>query len=285
MTVGDVNGDGRDEVVVRTPALAVTLNPGRGGTLTEIAALSRRHDLADVLGRRPEAYHARLAEGAATTMRSIHDPPSAKEPGLQRLLAYDRFRRASLLDGWFDAAGDPDAVEPWPASRVALGDAAFARDVHRDGGAVVVRLRHRGGGPSGLDVDKRVRIDDAALATRYRVARTDGPLDGRWGVQWNLALSAGDAPGRYLTLTGQPSLGSTGRQPAVDEVTLVDEWLGLAARLACAPVAELAWGPVETVSVSEAGFERIYQGLALLLLWPLHGGHHEMEVTLTVRAL
>src|SRR4029077_6561690 len=32
VTVTDVNGDGRDEVLVRTPALSVTLNPARGGT-------------------------------------------------------------------------------------------------------------------------------------------------------------------------------------------------------------------------------------------------------------
>ena len=50
---------------------------------------------------------------------------------------------------------------------------------------------------------------------------------------------------------------------------LVDEWAGLEARLEWIPPAELAWGPVETVSVSEGGFERIYQGTAYLLTWPL----------------
>ncbi len=33
--------------------------------------------------------------------------------------------------------------------------------------------------------------------------------------------------------------------------------------------AEVAWFPVETVSNSEAGFERQYQGSCLLLRWPL----------------
>jgi len=97
-----------------------------------------------------------------------------------------------------------------------------------------------------------------------------------------LALSAGDAPGRYLTAPGRPSLGSAGRLTGEREIALVDEWLGLAARLAWTPAAEVTWGPVETVSVSEAGFERIYQGLALLLLWPLGGEAREMEITLTV---
>src|SRR6185503_17592703 len=60
VTVADVNGDGRDEVLVRTPGLTVAINPARGGTLSELGARARRHDLADVFGRRPEAYHTQL---------------------------------------------------------------------------------------------------------------------------------------------------------------------------------------------------------------------------------
>jgi alpha-amylase len=283
-TMGDVNGDGRPEIVVRTPALAVTLNPALGGSLTEIGALGRRHDLADVLGRRPEAYHAQIgARARGEGMRSIHDLPPDKQPGLEQLLTYDRFRRASLLDGWFEPTGELDAVEPWSAGRVALGDAAFAPTVERSGEAVEVALRHRIEAPVALDVDKRVRVRDATVGARYRLAGPPGAeLDGRWAVQWNLALSAGEAPGRYLELPGRPSLGSAGRAGDVNEVTLVDEWLGLEARLAWSPGAELAWGPVETVSVSEAGFERIYQGLALLLSWPLAGAGREVAVSLTV---
>jgi alpha-amylase len=266
-TLGDANGDGRREILVCTSALSLTLTPDEGGAVTEIGALGRRHDLADVFGRRPEVYHARIAAAAGgEAMRSIHDPAPAKEAGLARLLAYDRFRRASLLDGLFEADGELDPIEPWPASRVALGAAAYEpASIVRGADSVDVVLRHHAA-DAGLEIDKRVSVRGAVLSARYRVR---GPV-GRWAVQWNLALSAGDAPGRYLTLPGRPSLGSAGRTTAT-EVTLVDEWLGLEARLTWSPGAELAWGPVETVSVSEAGFERLYQGLALLLAWPLAG--------------
>jgi alpha-amylase len=281
VTVSDTNGDGQDEVLVRTPALSVVVNPSRGGTLSEIGARARCHDLADVFGRRPEAYHQQIG-GVSAAMQSIHDPPSEKEPGLQRLLAYDRFRRVSLLDGLFGADGELDAVEPWAASRLALGAAVFTRTVERDRDTVEVSMEHHAMEPTALRVGKRVSVRDAGVTVRYRLGAPDSTLHGRWAVQWNLALSAGAAPGRYLTLTGHPSLGSTGRVADAMEVTLVDEWLGLDTHLAWSPAAELAWGPVETVSVSEAGFERIYQGLALLLAWPLGGGHAEIAVTLTV---
>jgi len=122
---------------------------------------------------------------------------------------------------------------------------------------------------------------------RYRLGTPAGMtgVSGRWEVQFNVALTAGDAPGRYLTATGRPSLGSTGRERGAAGVTLVDEWVGVRARLEWAPVAELAWGPVQTVSVSEAGFERIYQGTALLIVWPVElrtGEPRELSASITL---
>jgi hypothetical protein len=282
VTVADVNGDGRDEILVRTPALSVTLNPARGGTLTEIAMLARRHDAADVFARRPETYHARLAGGQGAA-RSIGDTTPEKEPGLHRLLTYDRFRRASLLDGLFDVHGDLDPVEPWGSSRLALGDAVFEHAVERRGEGVEIALHHRLDHPGLTSVDKRVTVAGAETSVRYRLAAPAGaPLAGRWAVQWNLTLSAGDAPGRYFTLPDRPSLGSTGRVADVTRVALVDEWLGLEAHLAWSPAATLAWAPVETVSVSEGGFERLYQGTALLVAWSLAGTTQEISMTLTM---
>jgi hypothetical protein len=34
------------------------------------------------------------------------------------------------------------------------------------------------------------------------------------------------------------------------------------------PAADAWWSPIETVSNSESGFERVYQGSTLLLSWP-----------------
>jgi alpha-amylase len=145
-----------------------------------------------------------------------------------------------------------------------------------------VLLRHRAEGDVALGVDKLVTVRGSVITARYRIA--GDALSGRWGVQWNLALSAGAAPGRYLTVPEQPSLGSAGRRRGLTEATLVDEWLGLQARLTWSTGAELAWGPVETISVSEAGFERIYQGIALLLTWPVAGSSVELTAALEVQA-
>jgi alpha-amylase len=280
----DENGDGREEVVVRTSELAVTTNPTLGGLVTELGFFGRLHDAADVFTRRPELYHDRIRAEAGPRgegPRTIHDAPAHKEAGLDALLAYDTIRRGSLVEGWFDDDAPLDPVAPWAAARFVTAEASARCAVHADGGAVAVDLAFATG-EGAVGVDKRITVRGATVGARYRLRPATARLHGRWAVQWNLALSAGDAPGRYLTLAGSPSLGSTGRATGERGVTLVDEWLGVEARLAWSAGAELAWGPVETVSVSEGGYERIYQGLALLLVWPLAGAEAEVTTELTL---
>ena len=63
------------------------------------------------------------------------------------------------------------------------------------------------------------------------------------------------------------------------------EWLGCAVELLWPEAAGVAWAPVETVSLSETGFERIYQGCALLVSWPVRltaGATWEMSLRLAV---
>jgi len=272
----DNNGDGHAEVSVRTGALTVTLDPEAGGMLTELGYFPAGLDVADVLARRFEAYHdhvrARAAEAeSAAAARTIHEAPSAKEAGLDALLAYDGLRRGSLIEGFFDDGGDPlDPVAPWARARAVVGAERLDCAVRDAAGGVVVVLSRAPTPKAPVTLEKCLTIRDATLDVRYRLRSTsDRRLAGRWGVQWNLALTAGSAPDRYLDLATRPSLGSSGREAARSGVALVDEWAGVRLQLEWSPAAELAWGPVETVSVSEGGFERIYQGTALLLVWRL----------------
>ena len=272
----DVDGDGVAEVLVRTRALGLTLRPARGATLTELVWLAGELDTADVLTRRPEAYHRQVAErppdAAGGDVKTIHAAPGVKEAGLTALLRYDRFRRASLLDGLFPPAGELDPLDPWDEARLVVGERPFEHEVKTSPRevAVLCSLPRPDGLPLALQKSVVAMADDPALTVTYRL-RWEGeePLEGRWAVQWNLTLSAGDAPGRYYRVAGRPSLGSRGRLPAVHGLAMVDEWLGCELALRWASPADVAWAPVETVSLSETGFERIYQGSALLFAWPV----------------
>ena len=66
-----------------------------------------------------------------------------------------------------------------------------------------------------------------------------------------------------------PSLGSRGALDDAVALTLVDEWIGAEIALHWSPGGHVGWAPIETVSLSESGFERIYQGSAMLVSWPV----------------
>jgi hypothetical protein len=49
----------------------------------------------------------------------------------------------------------------------------------------------------------------------------------------------------------------------------VDEWQNVAATIEAPYAKEIWFAPIETISESEEGFERVYQGSQILAVWPL----------------
>jgi hypothetical protein len=68
---------------------------------------------------------------------------------------------------------------------------------------------------------------------------------------------------------------------------LVDEWQGVAISLQAPAAAEFWIAPIETVSDSEAGFERVYQGSQILIVWPTEfvGAPWRGQVTVDVEPI
>ncbi len=288
----DINGDGRVEVTIRTPTLSLVLHPESGGSLTELAYLPKGLDLADVLTRRREAYHAQVKAAPAAMdpgqIQTIHARFAAKEPGLQALLGYDRFRRASLLDGLFPESGALDPLHPWELGLLALGDCGMETALTGSRDAVTAKFvaRNLQGWPLEIQKELSVPSQEPALRVTYRLRWSGGDaLLARWAIQWNLALTAGQAPDRYLKLPGRPSPARPGEVADRLTLSLVDEWAGIEVAFRWRHAGRVAWAPVETVSLSEAGFERIYQGSAILFSWPLElrpGGEWEETIALSV---
>jgi alpha-amylase len=293
---GSDNAAGRPELRLRSRELSITLCPHAGGALTELAFRPRALDVADVLTRRREAYHARIAQatGAAATAddqaRSIHERLEAKEAGLDRLIGYDDLRRASLREGVLRAGGAVDALDPWAAASVGFGAVEMAHAVREEADTLAVTFTAEGPAAMPLALTKTVRLHAAGarLTVSYRLTwRGPHALDARWAAQWNLALTAGEGFGRYFRVPGRPSLGGRGARAGERELTLMDEWIGVELTLAATEAADCAWAPVETVSLSEAGLERIYQGSSIVWCWPMRlapGETRELGMTLALRA-
>jgi len=113
---------------------------------------------------------------------------------------------------------------------------------------------------------------DLDLRAEYEI-KNDGsrPLDARFLSEWNLTLLAGDNPDRYYFVDGRrledARLCSQGDECGVVRAGMTDRWLGLNVVFEASPSARFLRYPVETVSQSEGGFERVYQGSPLVLTW------------------
>jgi hypothetical protein len=115
-------------------------------------------------------------------------------------------------------------------------------------------------------IEVRAGADAVGVGYALRASRL---LAAAFAVRWNLTLT-GPAGGRYArTEEGAAgSLEESGEREGT-RLELVDDWLGLTARLEWRPRARVTWAPVYTVSLSEAGLERVWQGVEVVMQWPL----------------
>jgi alpha-amylase len=93
----------------------------------------------------------------------------------------------------------------------------------------------------------------------------------RVGVEWTLMLLGGGAnPAAWWDVDGiRGPHDAPGSAMGVTNLAQGNDSVGIAVETSVSEPATAWWAPVETVSNSEGGFERVYQGAGLLLSWPL----------------
>jgi 4-alpha-glucanotransferase len=304
--VVDFDADLAPEVVLANPTLWVGIKPGAGGAFFELDARAACFQLANVLGRHPEAYHAKLREAlraqrdtgdAGQSPRSIHHLAKVKDPGLEELLHYDRNPRLGLIDHFLAPGSRVDELAR--SEHQERGDFAGAPYALVSAKAGVCELsRHGRVGDAGVTVDKTFRLEDGRLSCRWRL-RADpaagvaaAPIAALFVPELSLTLLAGDDAGRRYEAPGLPPadarMVSRGALEGIARLDLVDEWSRLRIALE-APGAAAFWRfPLETASQSEGGFERTYQGSVIAPVWTLSleaGATREIDFHLTVSEL
>ena len=132
----------------------------------------------------------------------------------------------------------------------------------------------RSGTPHRISVRKVIRLadgDDRYMVEYTVTNREQQPIELWMGIEWCVGAMAGDAPDRYYEIEGRKlmdvRLRSLGEEMGVRNFRLVDRWLRLQTIFAFDAPATLWRFPLETVSLSEGGFERIYQGSVVLPHW------------------
>jgi alpha-amylase len=280
----DYDADGAPELLFTAPEYQALLKPSDGGTVVAFDFRPTASTPINSMFRRPEAYHSRLSEAAGHGQEhgetiSIHDQIRVKEPNLEKYLRYDKFARHAFRILLFDAdraQADYEQLRLNEAAHVAGGTfqvrdssanyanlvfeetlAEFARDVGDPPRISITKHFLFGPAPQGCEVSCEITL--AISGGRAK------PL--AFGLESVINLLAPTEANRFFeTPQGPHNLRFSGALPG-PIVRVEDGWQKLRVTLHAPGVKEFWIAPIETVSESEGGFERVYQGSQILALW------------------
>lgn len=282
----DLDLDGRDEARLSGPGQVITVELDEGSGIGSWDLRAAGHPMLAVLRRRPEAYHADLLESAeparpgddgdregserAEAPLSIHEGIRAKEADLGRRLRYDAYERRSGLLRALPPDRDPEA---WAGGGDDdLGEVDGPTRVVELGANRLVTVGSRTIAGQPFEVEHRIELGggrtDPWLAVRLTMEhRGDAAVTARLGQEWaTLLLGGGGNSDAWWRIAGRsgPHDGS-GQASGVELVEQGNTALGVEVRTSIERPIEAWWAPIETVSNSEGGVERTYQGSGLLL--------------------
>jgi 4-alpha-glucanotransferase len=275
----DLDLDGRDEVRLATHGQVVTIDLDEGAGIGAWDLRAARHAVTSVLRRRPEAYHEVLRQrgdaldgdvGAA----SPHEAIRSKEKGLAARLVYDAYERRSGLVRFLPVDSTPEA---WAAGGGPdLGDlvAGPFRLEELSTGHAIVAAGGFVGDTQTIRVRKTIRLGGGRMDPGLRVElavtnESTEPLRARLGLEWaTTMLGGGGNPSAWWEIGGQRAgHDGSGSGAVIERLAQGNDWLGIRIDTRISPPCDAWWAPIETVSNSEEGFERVYQGSALLMSW------------------
>jgi 4-alpha-glucanotransferase/alpha-amylase len=239
-TVLDLDLDGCDEFFLGNEVLQAVIRDDGLGALHELDAYRLRHNFGDTLARRPEHYYRKIRDDRAAQGEHHGDGIAS---------AHDRvdFRHPVV-------AGDLDAD---PVARVLFVDRQNGQPVRYHRLSVQgVRAELSANG-----IGKTISIEGNRLSVEYKLDSAAAPLQ----TEINLAMPSCDGfLGRYVVNGEVPGgFGQSFTWEGIRTLTLEDGVLHGRVVLSCSRPVTINAAPHQTVSQSEAGFEKIMQAVTL----------------------
>ncbi|MDQ3022915.1 MAG: DUF1926 domain-containing protein [bacterium] len=250
--------------------LSLSVHSEHGLSVSRIDYYPTLFNWGDVLARRREAYHDKLEEAQHTEQHaegqaSIHEIVRTKEPGLERWLVVDPHPRHSFVTYFCSAVSAEQFMyigseqlrtfEDW---YVSLAEVLRDEDEHEAGLSAVVNFDQ-------FWLSKGITLKSSSLMFSL-LAGGELPKHDDFYVEFNVTALTDRADDRYLIVDDQRyplDVGHASR--GVSTLSVVDEWQQRRIVLTPSIAAKLITYPVYTVSSSEGGFERTYQGTCIML--------------------
>ena len=304
----DFDRDSQNELIVESNQQNLYIDPQRGGTLFEWDMRRSMHNLLSVMTRHEESYHETLRQFeqerrqqeayithqlhsqqgyilASDEPISPHTTVRTKEANLDKYLVIDPYRRNSLIDH-FLAPGI--TLEHFAQVRYEeqgnFVQLPYETMVKHDSSGITITLARDGQvkrpgalGPLPVHLQKTlfIPLGEENLIVRYTIHnKGQTRLQTRFACEWNVHLLGGGGNDQaYYRVEGHKlengRFDSTGEVPQVQQFHIGNSWIKQDIGFSLDEPATLWRFSIETVTGSEAGFERNHQGSCLTLLWPL----------------
>ncbi len=284
---GDLDADSKEEIILNSDQQVLVFKPSYGGALVEWDWRDRRYNLLNTMTRRREGYHEGLRKAAQEGrlvlpgQREIPNGVKVKDQDVHTSLFYDWHRRVALLDHFFDPGATPEAFyQAHYEQRGDFVDRPYGAAVQeRESGIALTLTRDgtvwEGELPIPVRIEKTIDLSagSSEFTVTYRVTNLDDiPGDLRFGVEFNWGIVGGDSHYGYLDFgTRRRGLGDFDGGREISLVTVGSTLPDVAGevQIALRRPSNLWHFPLEAVSNSEAGYERVYQGTCTLFWWDM----------------
>lgn len=303
-TFTDFDRDSQDELIVESDQQNLYIDPQRGGTLFEWDMRRSMHNMLSVMTRHEESYHQTLrqyeqerrqrevADKATDASNQGHNQPGSphttvrtKEPNLDQLLVIDSYRRYSLIDHFFAPGVNLESFAQ--VSYEEQGnfiELPYDTQVKQDTSGITITMTRLGQvkragalGPLPVRLTKNLfmPVGEEKLVVSYTVHNhSQARLQTRFASEWNIHLLGGGGNDQaYYHIPGQEQANShfdsTGEVSQVKSFHIGNTWIQQDMGFSLSIPATLWRFSIDTVTGSEAGFERNHQGSCLTLLWPV----------------
>jgi hypothetical protein len=278
----DFDADGQCELCLEGPVFGMIVRPADGGTISSLRFKPARVDLVNSLMRRPEAYHDLVRQQFTSKQAPIQGPASiheqlwSKEANLAALLRYDRYARHAFRTFLFPAGKTfQDFLELRLEENSGLaGEAWEPLDAPEDSGEWVFRKAAQlpwGSQGANIEALKHFQvktrgrdwtIECQSTFSMQPPSKPVTPL--AFGLELVFNLLAPNAPDRYFE-AGKVRHPLEFRGEIESPVlTVADHWQRVQIKLEGSPPVRWWIAPIETISQSESGFERVYQGSSVM---------------------
>ncbi|MBI3990727.1 MAG: DUF1926 domain-containing protein [Candidatus Omnitrophica bacterium] len=252
----DMDYDGYPELYVSTPYFNLYLDPEDRGMLAELDYIPKYLNVTNTLTRRPEAYHKKILPDASKgRIESIHDLRRVKEEGLEKYINYDSYRKASLLDHFLP---EDASFDDFAGGRLNLPESHYKSRIVKGENALKILLTREGikapeiETPFVLNKTIMVNSGSPAIGVDYHIENSLSRRPKiRFGVEFNLSLHS-------------PSFQEMAQAKEDVKWILDDDWFGIRIQFTFSQPVMMWHFPIMTVSGSEGGLEKTYQGISLL---------------------